>query len=257
MIQKLNDEVMTLKRQTHLLLERVRKLETCLTIADENSCQSVSGGTHAEHLEAKIKVLKEEREDNYKKIVELTSKLDQEKIRGDSNYDAVQKTRAELAGWHEVFGTKHLTSAKCIKASRELGFKNQGEANEWQANKIKELNEELCRVIKERDRFKSESDNQAAAWKEIKTFIPDVNGLSLVGMVRRHVENLSFQISDCKKESDRERQSVVNRLIEIEGLKKELAFLKTNNRYQKGYGDGYAFALSDMRKKLNELPPRG
>ena len=33
--------------------------------------------------------------------------------------------------------------------------------------------------------------------------------------------------------------------------------LKANNRYQKGYGDGYAFALSDAWKKLNELPPRG
>jgi predicted nucleic acid-binding Zn-ribbon protein len=33
--------------------------------------------------------------------------------------------------------------------------------------------------------------------------------------------------------------------------------LKSNNRYQKGYGDGYASAVDDMRKKLTELPPIG
>jgi hypothetical protein len=43
----------------------------------------------------------------------------------------------------------------------------------------------------------------------------------------------------------------------LEEAKHELALFKVNNRYQKGYGDGYAFAVDDMRKKLTELPPRG
>ena len=44
---------------------------------------------------------------------------------------------------------------------------------------------------------------------------------------------------------------------ELEDANHELALFRANNRYQKGYGDGYAFALSDARKKLTELPPRG
>lgn len=182
MIQKLNQEVIALKCQTQLLLERVKKLETCLTIADENSCRSVSGGTHAEHLEAKIKVLKEEREDHYKEIEEL-------------------------------------------KKERETCLSNAVGANQH----INELSNELQRVRKERDFFKYESDNQAAAWKEIRTFIPDINRLSLVDMVRRHIEE----------------------------LQKELAALKADNRYQKGYGDGFEAAVCAMNSKLKEIPWRG
>lgn len=90
-------------------------------------------------------------------------------------------------------------------------------------------NTEINRLRNERDAFKFESDNQAAAWKEIHTFIPDVPGLSMVDMVRKYVSELRTELND----------------------------LKANNRYQKGYGDGYAFAVDDARKKLAELPKRG
>jgi septal ring factor EnvC (AmiA/AmiB activator) len=57
MIEILNKEVLALQR-------RVAKLETFFVqpVTSENFGQSESGGTHAEHLEAKIKVMKEERD---------------------------------------------------------------------------------------------------------------------------------------------------------------------------------------------------
>ena len=44
---------------------------------------------------------------------------------------------------------------------------------------------------------------------------------------------------------------------ELEEVHHTIALFRANNRYQKGYGDGYAFAVDDMRKKITKLPPRG
>ena len=88
--------------------------------------------------------------------------------------------------------------------------------------------EAKIKVLKEeRDAFKAESDNQAAAWQEIHKFIPDVPGLSMVGMVRKHVSE----------------------------LRTELDNLKDNNRYQNGYSDGYDAARKHIREMAAKLKP--
>lgn len=224
---------------------------------------------HAEHLEAKIKVLKEERAEKCGELGNYKKSLSDMNSINAGLHKQVAELSKELAGWHELFATKHLSHAKCLKASRDLQFQNQREANDWQADRIKELNDQLANqgiIIKEyrekyesgcslvskmhaaamggkivspkqgvvedieqlrleRDAFKSESDDQAKAWAEIRTFIPDVNGLSLVGMVRRHVEELTA----------------------------ELAALKANNRYQSGYEDGAQAVIKQVRDLAAKL----
>lgn len=93
---------------------------------------------------------------------------------------------------------------------------------------IIQLKARLQNVIRERDAFKAESDNQAKAWAEIRTFIPDVNGLSMVGMVRRHCEeferNVQFQYQRACAE--RERADIL--ASEVEKLKVEIQKLKAD-----------------------------
>jgi len=127
-----------------------------------------------------------------------------------------QKAASEPA---ELNYVAHLQSKiKELKEERETFLSNAVGSNQH----INELSNELQRVRKERDAFKFESDNQFRAWKEIQMFIPNVPGLSLVGMVRRHVEELTA----------------------------ELAALKSNNRYQSGYSDGHTAALAQLQEAV-------
>jgi hypothetical protein len=70
-------------------------------------------------------------------------------------------------------------------------------------------------------------------------------------------ERIQSELEATRHQSQEMAREAVLLRKALEEAKHELVLFKSNNRYQKGYGDGYAFAVDDMRKKLTELPPRG
>lgn len=214
---------MSLKRQVSLLLGRVTKLEN-----DTRADVKQPGESPAElnELEKENEILTSNAVQSNRHINELSNEL--------------QRVRNERDAFK-------------VKAE-------SGQAENLEIIKI--LRAQLESVGRERDCFKLESDNQAAAWKEIKTFIPDYagDGLSLVGMVRRHVETLRSKLATAEKEAQRQYEECClqakrgdDNYFALTAAKKELDELKANNRFQAGWTAGAQCVIQQVRELAAKL----
>lgn len=230
-------EINNLKRQVHLLWGRVRQLENFTQPLAHPHAENETCGAECPAVPITEETLRQHKEavfNAHQEIMRLRNELNAPKNSPhQKELDAYEREIARLRehGDHLEAKITELNAERNdqgkeiveLKKEREICLSNAVGCNQH----VNELSNELQRVRKERAAFKYESDNQAAAWKEIKTFIPDYagDGLSLVGMVRRYVSELSG----------------------------ELGFLKANNRYQSGYEAGASAVIKQVRDLAAKL----
>lgn len=213
---------------------------------------------HEAHLEKVISELKLERKDNEDEITVLKAKLARGKEEGDevraivphvdglTISEMVQKHVTELKGrislQKETIETIEKDRAelkdKCENLKSELRLV-RGMVTPVKQDKVFCVGQPIIEILAAKGEWRSDSGGGLIAASDLF----GKNPYAKIVKLESELASLNDR-NNCQREN-------------LERMAKELDELKANNRYQKGYGDGFEAAKKLLLSRVMTLPERG